>query len=1303
MTQAEKKATCPVCAHELSVEPGADLAHLVCPHCEARIPEQVVRGLSEATEDLALGFKPGHQIGNYVIEALLGAGGMAVVFRGRQLSLNRTVAIKILSKDLAKSKLFIKRFDREATVLANLNHPNIVSVFDRGCEGETYFIVMEYVEGQTLKDRLQQEGKLAPDQVLKISEQVLAGLAYAHRHGVVHRDIKPGNIMVNREEKVKIADFGLAHLAKAQGGLEVTRDHHTMGTLKYMAPEQLTSAKNIDERSDIYSFGVCLYEFLTGKLPLGMFKMPTEVDSALDVRWDEIIQNSLREDPKNRFASADDMARALHELATTPPITQAQREKEEDATSRIRGVLSLTTCGNCGHESAPEARQCEKCAASLEDIFDECPSCKIPNRLDVRQCPGCGADLAKRRSQQRREVHAIQAKARQLVADRQFDSALLELKKLDRFHTREYASMKESARAWTERVTQRRQRFLRRTYEAGQRMVAEGYIERALEMWSALPDDYEDIAAHRKELAAQAETATAAAAAGNRFYEQGDVARAVAEWEEAAASRPGDIELKERLAVARDQLGNLNLKRSYLREAREEAEHGNFDEALVLCRKALDLDPADASALLVAQEIEARERELAALKERYLSEAREAAEQGNLDQALVLCRKALDLDPHDASALLVIKEIENKGREPTASRAPPRSGARRLKPILVAPACLGIIALGLWFFFWHIPATRAETAARIAMEANKALDDALLLKEAGKLSDAIALCSRIAEDYPETLYAEKANDLSAEMQKVDNDAHARCRDAEAIARKGDLDSLIAGFHKYQEILSGPPVTLVAECRESAAGRLESIRDRIALTEEQLGAQDEKSGDWRAALERYRLVAETVGFRRDPIPSRIARAQKQLRDCAVQVKAGQEAFQSSKWDAAYHAAVAALDLASADPDARRLLTSIAPKLEPPPGMVLVPPGKYIVGGSPGNPRRTVELPFGVFIAVKKVTCGRFAEYLRATGRPAPPGWSEQQGDDEMPVANVTWSEAAAFAAWAGCGLPTEEQWECACRGPSGQPYPWGDTWMPRNAVLGFGPAPVGGAEGDRSPFGCMDMAGNVAEWTATPLESSKAGPRLYAVKGSSWAGLEEQRPTRAIAVPVAHGNRDAPMLLAADSTRPEWMVRYRSNIETEYLGAIAATDYTYVLVRKWMPGWDHWAESKFRVVLDQEIGGSAAVPVDEGPKPRRKTATLLFLTGCIALKQDPKEWLDVRDPAGVTRRLPLVSGTASSPKVNECKDPPPAPELTLDRAASAATRMAGRENARYINVGFRCAKTLWPLTSPAENAPNAPAK
>jgi formylglycine-generating enzyme required for sulfatase activity len=641
------------------------------------------------------------------------------------------------------------------------------------------------------------------------------------------------------------------------------------------------------------------------------------------------------------------------------------------------------------------------------------------------------------------------------------------------------------------------------------------------------------------------------------------------------------------------------------------------------------------------------------------------------------------------------------------------------------------------------------------MEADKAFNEALSLKEAGRLPDAIALCAQIAKDYSDTIYADKANDLSAEMQRLNADARTLSQQAEAVAQKGDLDSLIAAFQQYQKILSGPPVALVAETRELAAQRLEKIRDDIAQAEAELGAQEEKNGDWRAALERYRMVAEKFGFRRDPITSKIARAQKQLDDCAAQVQIGREAFRASKWDAAYHAAAAALDLVSADTDARSLLAGIAPKLRPPPGTVLVPAGKYIVGGSAGNPRRTVELPFGVFIDAKEVTRGRFSEFLRATGRPAPPGWVEQPGNEEMPVANVTWSEAVAFAASAGCALPTEEQWECACRGPSGQLYPWGNTWTRANAVLGFGAAPVGSAQGDRSPFGCMDMAGNVAEWTSTALEAAaapspvsvqgaiSAKPRFYIVKGSSWAGMEKERPTRAVVVPPPEGGTDAPILLAADSKRPEWLVRYRSNLELEYLGVVGTEDDAYVLVRKWMPGWDQWAESKFQVVPDQMIGGPAAVAMEEAPKPRAEEAsprgrgeapprgfrrmgeaargrmgeaasprteekprpkvTVDLSTGCIVEKHELREWLDVRDPAGVIRRLLLAGGTASRSKPNECKDPQPQAEMTLESAVSAPTRMAGREDARYINVGFRCVKALWPLTSPAEEAPRAPAK
>ena len=326
--------------------------------------------------------------------------------------------------------------------------------------------------------------------------------------------------------------------------------------------------------------------------------------------------------------------------------------------------------------------------------------------------------------------------------------------------------MKESARAWIERVSQRRERFLRRTYEAGQRMVAEGYIERALEFWSALPDDYENIAARRKELAAQGRSGHRSGGRGQPLLRTGRCRprrRRVGQSRRVAARRhrtqgpPGRRARSTGQPQPQAQLPERGRRRGGARQLRRGA--GPLPEG---ARPG----PRDASALLVAKEIEAKERELADLKHRYLSQAGEAAETGDFDDALALCRKALDLDPSDASALLVIKEIEDQARGLAGGKARARSAPLHLKPILVAPAFLGVIAVGLWFFCWHIPARRAQTAARIAIEANKALDEALLLKEAGKPSDVIALCGRVATDYPGTIYADKANDLSAEMREA---------------------------------------------------------------------------------------------------------------------------------------------------------------------------------------------------------------------------------------------------------------------------------------------------------------------------------------------------------------------------------------------------------------------------------------------------------------------------------------------------------------------------------------------------------
>src|SRR6185436_1265830 len=234
---------------------------------------------------------------------LLGEGGMGAVYRARQRKLERAVALKILSPELAADPAFADRFLREAQALARLQHPNIVSLYDFGEAGGYYFLVMEYADGLNLREILLR-GDLKPREALAIVPQICEGLQYAHDAGVIHRDIKPENVLVDRSGKVKITDFGLAKILD-QGGpsVTITGTGQVMGTPQYIAPEQLADSRNVDHRADIYSLGVVFYELLTGNLPRGRFELPSRhID--VDVRLDEVVLRALEQDPDLRYQHA---------------------------------------------------------------------------------------------------------------------------------------------------------------------------------------------------------------------------------------------------------------------------------------------------------------------------------------------------------------------------------------------------------------------------------------------------------------------------------------------------------------------------------------------------------------------------------------------------------------------------------------------------------------------------------------------------------------------------------------------------------------------------------------------------------------------------------------------------------------------------------------------------------------------------------------------------------------------------------------------------------------------------------------
>ncbi|HRH95709.1 MAG TPA: bifunctional serine/threonine-protein kinase/formylglycine-generating enzyme family protein, partial [Prosthecobacter sp.] len=342
--------SCPQCGAALPAEAPDGL----CPKClmaEAMQPT-IVSDASKpknsailAPEDLAPLFP------QYEILRMLGRGGMGAVYLAKQISLNRLVAIKILPADMGDSDQgFAERFKNEAQAMAQLSHPGIVAVYDFGQtavgrfvpeapSGERragdspphqglLYIVMEYIEGTDVQLMLASQGRLHSAHAMAITAHVCDALQYAHTRGIIHRDIKPSNIMVSNDGVVKVADFGLAKMSQGQT-TGLTQSGMAMGTPHFMAPEALTLGSAVDQRADIYAVGVMLYQMLTGKLPQGMFEMPSFQIPGLDPRYDRIVAKALRDDRELRYQAALELRHDLDAILTQPVEKTAPEAETE--------------------------------------------------------------------------------------------------------------------------------------------------------------------------------------------------------------------------------------------------------------------------------------------------------------------------------------------------------------------------------------------------------------------------------------------------------------------------------------------------------------------------------------------------------------------------------------------------------------------------------------------------------------------------------------------------------------------------------------------------------------------------------------------------------------------------------------------------------------------------------------------------------------------------------------------------------------------------------------------------------------
>ena len=309
--------------------------------------------------------------GRYELLEKTGGGGMAVVYKAKCHLLNRYVAVKILRPDLVENEEFVERFKRESQSAASLSHPNIVNMYDVGQENDIHYIVMEYVDGMTLKDYIRRKGRLSSEEAVRIACQICAGLHHAHENNIVHRDIKPQNILINKEGIAKVADFGIA---RAVTSSTVTMaGANVIGSVHYFSPEQARGGY-VDKKSDIYSLGIVLYEMVTGVVPFEGDSAisvalkhiqekvipPVEINPNIPRSIQIIIERAIEKELKNRYDNAAEMLDDLNRALEEPDGAYVRRFVDDNMDTRIIPVIN-------GHEksSRKQGSQTEKVRKTL--------------------------------------------------------------------------------------------------------------------------------------------------------------------------------------------------------------------------------------------------------------------------------------------------------------------------------------------------------------------------------------------------------------------------------------------------------------------------------------------------------------------------------------------------------------------------------------------------------------------------------------------------------------------------------------------------------------------------------------------------------------------------------------------------------------------------------------------------------------------------------------------------------------------------------------------------------------------------
>ena len=328
----------------------------------------------------------------------IGKGGFGTVWKVRDRKLGNILVMKRLHSAEEAGRQGIARFIQEARTIASLNHQNIITVYDVGKDNKGYYIIAEYTEGGSLKDFIDREGPIPLKEAVKITEQVGRALSYAHKKRIIHRDVKPANILLTSDGTPKLVDFGLARAGKDS---DLSESGTVMGSIAYMPPEQRKDSTKIDHSAGIYALGKTLYHMLTGKIP------DTIRESEISSNIRNALLKAIEDLPENRYFTVEEF------------IEDLKKGKGKEVTHE---AIESGACHSCGRLNPPDVRYCEKCGAGL---FEKCPACEREKRVGLSFCGGCGTDIL-----QYKDIQGQIGNVKQKISEKNYPKAIKEARKI---------------------------------------------------------------------------------------------------------------------------------------------------------------------------------------------------------------------------------------------------------------------------------------------------------------------------------------------------------------------------------------------------------------------------------------------------------------------------------------------------------------------------------------------------------------------------------------------------------------------------------------------------------------------------------------------------------------------------------------------------------------------------------------------------------------------------------------------------------------------------------------------------------